>query len=162
MDKRNILNEIYKPLIAKSDKLFNMLNAIYHKKVSLGFYNNHFYKNENGEYLPDYFPIPVVSIENFCDLEFDLDCISITTKLKKDDAIKLDYSKISKYIFEIYGVNEYLTDYYTENTDIYDALNKLKNSSESEFFYTFYFNHDTLEDKLSDVLKYLSDNKFYY
>ena len=60
----------------------------------------------------DYYPIPVISIKGYCDIEIEIDEITISTKLKYNDALNFDYSKIMHYDFEMYGVKDYLKDYY--------------------------------------------------
>ena len=161
MEKRNTLNSIYKPVVTAAEQIKKQMETTY-ENVSLGFYNNHFHKNDAGEYTADYFPIPVITVENICDIEFDIDFVSVTSKMSKADAIYFDFNKIEKYKFEIYGVNNYLEDYYTPDDSILNILSNIKSSRENEFFFTFYFDTDTAHKKLYQLINCLSENKFYY
>jgi len=161
MNIRNTLNIIYQPLVKKAESIYNIVTEQYNKAF-YSFYNNHFHKNEIGEYIVDYFPIPVISIENICDIEFDLDTINVTSKLTKHNTVEFDYSKLNNFKFEIYGVNDYLTDYYTNDSSLDQAIAKIGKSNETEFFFTFYFNNDTDEKALLIFLAFLQKEKFFY
>lgn len=161
MDTKEILNEIYESLVKRSKSICNSVQEKF-SKVSYGFYNNHFYKNDAGEYISDCFPIPVVTIENLCDIEFDLDKIAITSKLRKQDVIGFEYNELSGMNFEIYGVDDYLKDYLTDAISLDEAITEISKSNETEFFYTFYFENDTDNNVLSEFLCFIDNNGFYY
>lgn len=59
----------------------------------------------------DYFPIPVITNKGTCDIEINLDQISITTKLTRNGALSYDFEKVKAYSFEAYGVKNYLDDF---------------------------------------------------
>ena len=85
------LNQVYYRLELKQAEL---TYALFHRIFELesGFYNGHYRKREDGSFHMNYYPIPVISVKNYCDIEIGLDSISISTKLKRNAAISYDYS----------------------------------------------------------------------
>lgn len=58
------------------------------------------------------YPIPVIGVKDFCDIEIQFDKISASTKLNREAALAYSYEKFSEYEFEVYGVEDYLADFY--------------------------------------------------
>lgn len=161
-EKRDALNRIYEPLIFRLQDLVAGLKMCGEFKISSGFFNNHSYKNEAGEYAADCFPIPVVSVEELCDIEIDIEGICITSKLTKENALTFDYSKVQCPRLEIYGVEDYLTDYYVSGDNLLDALQKIKECSEQELFYSFYYSGSVETKEICENVKCLGKDKFFY
>ena len=161
-EKRDALNRIYEPLSLRLQELMAGLKMCGEFKLSSGFYNNHSYKNEAGEYVADCFPIPVVSVEGLCDIEIDIEGISITSKLTKENALTFDCSKVQCSRLEIYGVEDYLTDYYASGDNLQDALQKIKECSELELFYSFYYSESVETKAICEAVKCLRENNFFY
>ncbi len=162
MDTRNALNEIYTPLVGKMNGLLSMLRHNSGYDCSYGFFNGHYQKDEGGAYTEDLFPIPVITVKDICDIEFDLQYITVTTKLKKEDALGFEYQKIADVPFEIYGVRDYLTDYYAEGGRLDTAIQKMGKSGEAEFFFSFVFTYSVSEEDFLRFINGLHDDKFFY
>ena len=160
---RNELNEVYKKLESKMHELTTLFNSL-HKgfQYTCAYYSGHYYKNADGNYEMDYFPIPVISITNICDIEIGLDSISLSTKLKRATAIQFDYDKLSEYNFEAYGVKKYLEDYYAEGNTYAELVSNIEKSSEKEIGFSFQFSCDLEADKLYELVKFLRKEGFYY
>lgn len=157
------LNEIYKKLEQKATELyapFCKIHNVFNYKIA--YYSGHYSKNKDGIYQMDYYPIPVIEIKDFCDIEVGLDKIIISTKLKRDKALIFDYNKISKYNFEVYGVKEYTTDYFIKGDTIDNLLSNIKSSNEKEIGYSFIFEYDLKGDELYKFVLFLRKNEFYY
>ncbi|MGI6758463.1 MAG: hypothetical protein ACOX40_01530 [Bacilli bacterium] len=78
------LNEIYKKLEFKSNEPSSPFSKIHNVfEYTVACYSGHYNKNNDGNYQIDYFPIPVISIKNYCDIEVGLDGVSLSKKLKK-------------------------------------------------------------------------------
>lgn len=161
-EKRNALNKIYEPLILRLQELIAGLKSHGEFKIASGFFNNHSYKNEVGEYVEDCFPIPVVSVEGLCDIEIDIEGISITSKLTKEKALTFDCSKVQCSRLEIYGVEDYLTDYYAFVDNLQDARQKIKECSELELFYSFYYSDSVETKEICETINRLCENDFFY
>ena len=161
MDKKE-LNELYKALYTKAQRIRDLyLSTHYKRKCIMGFYNGHYSKNEEGTYEMEYYPIPVISIIDCCDIEIGLGKISISTKLSKFDAETFDYSLIEKYEFEAYGVENYLEDYYTKGSTINEFVHRVKESNEQHIGFSFIFD-DVDEDSVCAFVDLLFNNKFFY
>lgn len=161
--KKDELNSLYKALDTKARafcKLFSDLDGV--SNCSYGYYNGHFYKNSTGEYEMCYFPIPVVSVENLCDIEIDCDFVSVSSKLKREAALSYDYSKLEKYNFEVYGVESYLDDFYTKGQSFDTLVSNIEKSKEKEIGFSFEFSNDISSDQLYDFVMFLKKEYFYY
>ena len=153
---RSQLNEIYKRLDKKAHDICQLLNSTF------GYYSGHYHKNEAGNYEPDYFPIPVISLNGICDIEIDLNQISITTKLTREDAISYDFEKLKSYSFEAYGVENYLEDFYVAGDTICDMKEKIQKSNEENVFFSFYFPFDVSANMLCALVSIIRKECFFY
>jgi len=116
--KINELNNIYEPALKDINFLTEMLknNNI---EFILYFFNNHQIKINN-KYIKELYPIPVVSCK-IKNIEFDLGVDIIKTNsyvgfveitLNKKDILNFNFDKLKDFVFEIYGVDNCLTDYF--------------------------------------------------
>lgn len=161
--EKNELNNIYKKLETKSNELsspFNKIHKVFDYKVA--YFSGHYSKNEHGKYEMDYFPIPVISIVNYCDIEIGLNGISLTTKLKRLNALNFDYQKLKDYRFEVYGVTDYLSDYYTEGNTIEDLVKNIQSSQEHEIGFSFKFDEDIQAEDLYRFVLLIRRKGFFY
>ena len=103
---RDELNNIYRELENRIHRITAPFTSS-HKgfDFSCGYYSGHYHKNTEGKYVMDFFPIPVVSVKGVCDIEIDLDKVSVSTKLRREVALNYEYEKLSVYEFEAYGVD---------------------------------------------------------
>ena len=125
-----------------------------------GFYNGHYSKDSNGEFVFEYFPIPVISVLNTCDIEIGVnEVITITAKLKRENAITFKYDLLCNYDFEVYGVFDYLTDFYLNNGKLNEISLNIEKSQEIEVFISIKIN--ATEDVL-EILSLLQSYNFYY
>ena len=113
MDKQflNELNQEYNKLELKEAEIFR---ALFHRIFDLEshWYSGHYYKDDNGKWYLTSYPIPVIDVKGFCDIEVSFDKISVSTKLKRDKALTYSFEKFENYEFEVYGVNNYLLDFF--------------------------------------------------
>ena len=160
---REELNEVYKKLEVKTNELIAPLTAV-HKgfPYTCGYYSGHYYKNIEGKYEMDFFPIPVISVINICDVEINIDVITVSTKLKRENALNYDYTQLNKFTFEAYGVENYLDDYYIEGGTYSDLINNVKESEEKEIGFSFIFENDLSGQKMYELIKFLRKEGFYY
>lgn len=157
----NMLNQIYRELELKSVEL---TTALFHRifEVQSGYYSGHYHKAADGQYVMDNYPIPVVSVKGYCDIEIDLDSISVSTKLKRTDALKYDYTKLRGYSFEAYGVESYLDDYYHEGQTVHDLISNIEKCDEKEIGFAFRFGFDVEKERIFEFVKFLRRSHFYY
>ena len=81
------MNEIYFALSTKQAQLFH---GLYHRvfELSTGFYNGHEHQAPDGTWQTDYYPIPVISVKGFCDVEISLDQVTVSNKRRRLDEEK--------------------------------------------------------------------------
>lgn len=81
-------------------------------ELESGWYSEHYHKGNNGNWFRESYPIPVIGVKGFCDIEIQFDKISVSTKLKRNIALAYSFEKFAGYEFEAYGVEDYLADFY--------------------------------------------------
>lgn len=157
------LNAIYEKLDKKYNCIISQFVKIHNCfTIKGGYYNHHYYKDESKKYSITFYPIPVISVDSVCDIEINMNSVTVSTKLIKSDALSFDYELIRNYNYEIYGVNEYLEDYKNLDDDIMDVLENINKSNEREIGYSFKFDFDIPPSDVYEFVKFIKNNKFYY
>jgi len=160
---REDLNEIYKKLESKMHDITALLTSLHNGfDFTCGYFNGHYHKDANGKYVMDYFPIPVITVNGLCDIEIDLEKISISTKLEREEALKYEYEKLSEYVFEAYGVEGYLDDFYVEGNTYAELVKNIENSKEKEIGFSFMFSGDVGVEEVYKAVKFLRKEGFFY
>ena len=160
---RDELNEIYRELESRMQKLVAPFTSL-HKgfDFSCGYYSGHYHKDAKGKYVMDFFPIPVVTIKRLCDIEIDLDKISVSTKLSREVALNYSYEKLAGYEFEAYGVDEYLDDFYVKGNTYAELVENIASSKEKEIGFSFLFSKDVDAEVIYECVKFLRKEGFFY
>lgn len=153
---RCLLNGIYEKLDKKARELSGLLHC------DFAYYNGHYYRNESGKYEMEYFPIPVITINGLCDIEIELNQISVTTKLSKNDAVSYNFDKLKSYNFEAYGVENYLEDFYIDGNTIESMIEKIIKSKEENIFFTFSFHYEVDPKIICEFIKFINSEGFFY
>ena len=160
---REDLNEIYKKLESKMHDITALLTSLHNGfDFTCGYFNGHYHKDANGKYVMDYFPIPVITVNGLCDIEIDFEKISISTKLEREEALKYEYEKLSEYVFEAYGVEGYLDDFYVEGNTYAELVKNIENSAEKEIGFSFMFSGDVAAEEICKAVKFLRKEGFFY
>lgn len=162
MITKESLNQLYKELDHRANIILGQFISIRQRQVKLQYFNGHYSKNPLGTFEMEYYPIPVISVHNLCDIEINLDQIQITTKQKRSDIFKLDFSKIARYTFEIYGVNDYLSTYGTHKSTPEEIINKIMITNETNIAFSFMFIGGTEPSEIKKFTHFLELNHFYY
>ena len=157
----NEINIVYGKLEDKCTKLRGLINGT-GEETAYGWYNNHYRKDESGEWVREAYPIQVITVKGICDIEIEFDRISVSAKLRREDAFNYDYQKFAAYSFEVYGVEDYLADYYHEGQKISVLKENISACGEKEIGYSFYFEFDCDEKVISEFVGLLADEGFYY
>lgn len=155
------LNQLYRCLDERCTALTSALRAA-SSPAAYAYYNGHYRKNDAGSYEMDYFPIPVISVDGLCDLEINLDAVSISAKLKRKHALLFDYTKLARFRFEVYGVEDYLADFYGEGMSFDELRSNLDTSDEAEIGFSLYFAADTAPSVIVEAVQFLQQEGFYY
>lgn len=155
------LNQLYRRLDERCTALTSALRAASFP-ATYAYHNGHYRKNDAGSYEMDYFPIPVISVDRLCDLEINLEMISISAKLKREHALLFDYEKLARFQFEVYGVEDYLADYYRDGMPFEALRSNLGASGEAEIGFSLYFAADTPPVVIVEAVQFLQREGFYY
>ena len=163
MDKQ-ILNEINTAYSHLEMKQTELVNALFHRIFELdsGWYNGHYHQDEAGNWFRDSYPIPVIGVKGLCDIEISFDKISISTKLKRKEALAYSFEKFAGYEFEAYGVEDYLTDFYHPGQTVQDLKENIRVCDEKEIGFSFVFPFDVKGKQIFEFVKLLRREGFYY
>ena len=162
MSFKDQLNEFYKNLDDKTNQIRDILvkNGF---RVEKGYFSGQYYnKDASGNYVKDYYPLPVVGVKGLCDIEVVGTHLNVSTKTSIKNAIHFNYDKFSDYYYEVYGVNDYLADYYKSGEDIVKLYKNLEACDEKEIGFAFNFANNTSVDKILKFVVILRNNGFYY
>ncbi len=164
MISENLLNEINTAYSQLETRMIAVYGSLYHRMFELecGWYNGHYSLGEDGEWNRDSYPIPVVSVKGLCDVEVSFTGITLTTKMRRTQAIEYSFVKFANYDFEAYGVADYLNNYRSKGESIEEFKKNLKGTKEREIFITFTIPEDMIGDKLYNFAKLLKREGFYY
>ena len=159
-----LLKEINAAYYRLEQKQAEIAHALFHRIFELesGWYNGHYHKGDDGSWFRESYPIPVIGVKGFCDIEIQFDRISISTKLKREVALSYSYEKISGYEFEAYGVEDYLADYYHPGQTIQELKKNIRACKESEIGFSFAFPFDVEGKQILEFVKLLRREEFFY
>lgn len=156
------LNGVYYPLYIKANEILKRFVPSRIFEAEYGWYNGHYSKDQSGQYVMDYFPIPVVSVKGFCDIEIGLGQITVSTKLKRKQVMSFSFDEFNNIPFEAYGVEDYLADYYSADLTFSQFRENVEKSKEKEIGFSFVFERDCDSGMLFDYVKLLRCRGFYY
>jgi hypothetical protein len=105
-----------------------------------GYFAQHSVRNGT-EWFFEHYPIPVITVGNICEIGFDLSQTFVECKLKRNVALAFDFSRLSAFTFEVYGITDYLNDFYTVGQDIQDIHVKIERSAEKEIGVSLLFGY---------------------
>lgn len=164
MDKKSLLKELNTAYNELEMKEAELAHALYHRIFELesGWYNNHYYKNDDGDWSRAAYPIPVMSVKGYCDIEISFEAVTISTKLRRKAALAYSYENISQYEYEVYGVEDYLTDYYHAGQTVQDLKDNIAKSDEKEIGFSFRFPFEVEGEQILEFVKLLRREGFYY
>lgn len=91
MDKE-LLNELNTGYYRLEIKQAEIIHALFHRifEPESGRYNGHYHKGDNDNWIRESYPIPVIGVKGFCDIEIPFDKISVSTKLKRNTVLSFN------------------------------------------------------------------------
>lgn len=156
IERFETLNSIYKPLHERAKSIIDELKKNNYK-FEWGYFGQHYIKH-NDNWLVEYFPIPVIDVNGICDIGIDLEHIFIEYKMLKQKALNYDFNKLTKYKFEVYGVENYLNDFYNAEMDLNNIKNRILESEEKEVGISIFLDTEACFD---DILGAIKDIELY-
>ena len=155
------LSEVYYPLEMKS---FQILLGLQHRifDPQLAYYSGHHRKLADGVHRIDYFPLPVITVDGFCDVVIDLDCVTVNSKLRREIALAFAYEQLGAYEFEICGEDDDTIYHHHPHADTALIREAVLKSSEKNFKLSFRFDFDVDGDTMYEFVKLLRRKGFFY
>lgn len=159
------LNQFYFRLRIKCNEL---VIGLHHRvfQVEWGWFSGHYEKDGDGEYSRNDYPIPVISVKGYCDIEVNPDCVTVTAKRKRRDVLEGDFEKsfdkLTAYPFEAFGVEGYLDDFYQPGMTLEQFRENVRNSRETEVGFSFRLDFDVTGEQIYEFAKLLRREQFYY
>lgn len=147
------LNGVYKPIYEYLQKLLKALTQQDYS-TEWGFYNNHSVKQDN-EWCLEYYPIPVITVKDICDIGIDINHVFIECKIRRENTIEFDWNMLSEYDFEVFGVEDYLKDFYNSAMKLDEISERISLSNEHEIGIGFKFCYLDIIDNLLELIKRL-------
>ena len=159
-----LLNEVNAAYYRLEKKQSEICHALFHRIFELesGWYSGHYHKDHNGIWFRESYPIPVIGVKGFCDMEIQFDKISVSTKLKRDVALSYSYEKFTGHEFEAYGVEDYLADFYHSGQTVHNLKENIRACDEKEIGFSFVFPFDVDGKQIFEFVKLLRREGFYY
>ena len=155
------LNEFYHFLEEKKNEIIQSLKGL-NLKMSSGWFNGHYCKTDSGKWEREAFPIPVITIHGICDIEIHDERLSISTKMKKENALAFSFVPYTAYEFEAFGVKDYLADYFHSGMNLDDMKHQIEKSGESEIGFAIIVPFDFNSRNLIELIDKLKADGFFY
>lgn len=158
-----LLNEINAAYYGLELKQAEIAHALFHRIFELrsGWYSGHYHKGNNGNWFRESYPIPVIGVKGFCDIEIPFDKITVSTKLKRNAVLAYSFEKFSEYEFEAYGVEDYLADFYHPGQTVQELKENIRACDEKEIRFSFVFPFDVEGKQIFEFVKLLRREGFY-
>ena len=158
----NLLQDLqicYARLEAKSAQISQALRGTF--PLESGWYNGHYHRDHDGGWVRESYPIPVLTVKNLCDIEVHFDRISLSTKLRRCAALDFSFAPVAGYDFEVYGVEDYLADFYHPGQTIEELKENLLACNEPELGFSFTLPFEVDGAQVLDLVQLLRREGFY-
>lgn len=152
MSDFKLLNNIYEKLHLEKEIIKEVLDSKNHD-YEIGYYPFHSIKN-NDVFSLEQYPIPVFSVNKRIDIGIDIHHIFFEFRFKREKAIDLDFFKLQGYTFEVYGIQNYLEDYYINN-NIEGIKVLIEKSSEKEIGISIHISKDNIAQRVSKITDFI-------
>lgn len=158
---RNEMNSAYYRLEEKQAEIVHALTyRIF--EVESSWYSGHYHKDDNGKWIRESYPIPVIAVKGLCDIEIGFDKISISSKLERDTALTYSFEKFTGVDFEAFSVEDYLTDFYHPGQTLQDMKENIHACNENQIAFSFVFPFDMEGTEIFEFAKLLRREGFFY
>jgi hypothetical protein len=137
--RMQVLNSEYEPLRTHTRALLKAL-AQSGFVCEWGYFAQHSVRNDD-EWFFEHYPIPVITVKDVCEIGFDLNQTFLECKLKRDAALVFDFTRFQDFTFEVYGITDYLSDFYCAGLDVHAIRAKIEKSDETEIGVSLLFGY---------------------
>ena len=151
----DLINNSYRNLNERTVQFTEMLTKLGHK-VEWGYYNSHSV-TVNGETYLEYYPIPVITVNDTCNVGIDFSNVFIEGKLYKDETGNFDIEKFRDYKLTVCGTENYLSDIYSDGMDNDEFAGSVEESGEEEIIIRIELDGEPLIKEILEVIKLLDE-----
>jgi hypothetical protein len=155
-----VLNREYEPLRLHTHQVLKALTELGFE-YEWGYFAQHSVRN-GSEWFLEHYPIPVITIRDICEVGFDLSQTFIEYKVSRERALGFDFKRLKAFNFEVYGVKEYLNDFYNTTQDIEDIRGKIDKSDEQEIGISLFFGYmesvETIINAVSSLQQIIAES----
>lgn len=164
MAENEFLNQLQKEYRRLELKYYQLWNGLNHRTFDLdgGWFNGESEKSEDGLWVSQSYPIPVISVKGYCDVEIGFDKITVSAKRKRTDALMRSYEKLLPYEFESFGSDDCSKVFYRPGMTTEQMKAKIKESNEQDIRFRFILPWDTDQEQIYEFVKLLRREEFYY
>lgn len=155
------LNELYQPLEMKA---VQMLYGVSHRIFNphLHYYSGCYTKGTDGSFSCNSYPIPVVTVDGYCDIEIHIDqTITVSTKMKRDHVLQYSFAKLKQYSFDAYDASDRNIILYSYGMTLEELKENAARCDGEEIGFSFYFDFDVGGDAMYEFVKLLRREGFY-
>lgn len=162
MDTKPLLDiqRCYARLEDKSAQISQALRSTF--PLESGWYSGHYHRDDDGGWVRESYPIPVLGVKGLCDIEVHFDRISLSTKLRRCAALDHSFAMVAGYDFEVYGVEDYLADFYHPGQTIEELKENILACNEPELGFSFTLSFDADRAEILKLVQLLRQEGFYY
>lgn len=146
----HILNGCYSGLLSRRKSIESILRA-HGLRYTTGFYNNHSVR-AGEEWGTEIFPIPVISVQDICDIGVDLNQTFVEGNLGRSQAILFDYRIFDRRSFSVYGCEAFLEDFYREGMELEGIGRLIEASPEESVGITVELSTDVGPEEIIDII----------
>lgn len=157
---RHELNAIYKQLELKAAQ---MSVGLHHRvfEYRMNWLNGCYTLDSEGKFICEDFPIPVIRVQGYCDVEIHPEGVHIVAKMKRNDAIGHSLTKLQKCEYHMFGTEEYSGGYCETDLAVGDLKTNLMAACDKEVIFTFFLSPDIDGDEIYEFAKLLRREGFY-
>ena len=164
MADNEFLNQLQKEYRRLELKYYQLWHGLDHRIFDLdgSWLNGEFEKSADGQWINQSYPIPVISVKGYCDVEIGFDKITVSVKRKRKDALERSYEKLMVYNFEAFGSDDCREVFYRPGMTGEQMKAKLRESNEQEIRFRFILPWNTDQEQIYEFAKLLRREEFYY
>lgn len=164
MEEKEFLEQLQKEYRRLELKYYQLWHGLDRRIFDLdgGWFNGEFERSEDGQWVSQAYPIPVISVKGYCNVEIGFDKITVSTKCKRKDTLERSYEKLMHYTFEAFGTDDCYEVFYRSGMTVEQMKEKVRKSDEREIRFRFLLPWDTEQDQIYEFVKLLRREEFYY
>lgn len=153
------LNALYRPLEMKA---YLLVQGLFHRIFApqLTYCSHHYRRETDGTCRRNCYPIPLITVNGYCEIEVDFYQILVSTKLQTSSAVNYPYDRLSKYVFEVYDADDYETAYYLPGMTFDGLKETLRKCKTKEVGFSFIFDHSLDGNTVYEFAKLLRREGF--